>query len=559
MERATSDITTLLIEPTSTSDRTREPRIQLRTRLILADALGLAVVWIPLFLRALILQFGAPKTVLFGFGAVALGLAVLSYNELYLSRVASVRALEITRLIRATALFTLLLIVEFRLFHLTSRIRFLLLGGVLSLISLLIVRGCFRAWLAAQRASGRLTRSITVLGADAEACELIRMIEDHPESGFRVNGVIGNPTDARMNKLERLYLGPDERTHEILSRNGTDGVILVVGTLPAERVHELVVEMQRAGMHIQLSNGLHGVDYRRLRPSPIAYQSVYYLESPEFSQPQLVVKRLVDVVCSLLGLLILSPLMLAIAAGIKFSDRGPVFFKQERVGLAGSRFGVLKFRTMVVDAEKKLADLQRNNERVGPLFKMTSDPRVTKLGHILRPTSLDELPQLINVLRGEMSLIGPRPALPKEVEAFDDRLLERLRMRPGITGLWQVEARDNPHFGAYRRLDLFYVDNWTLGLDFVILVATIEQVLAKGIRSIRDMITGGHRSELHSTASPSTAAPVSAMVAGTTLPDPLVPPLPRPAASAESAVGDALLGVGHETQRPVDAGLQLPS
>ena len=487
MERAASD-TTLLIDAERRRNQGLPQNLHLRTRLILADALGLALVWIPLFLRALILQFGGLKTVLFAIGAVVLGLAVLSYHELYLSRVAAVRTLEIIRLFKASAMFTMLLIVEFRVFHLDSRVRFLILGGCLSLVALLVVRGCFRAWLAAHRSNGQLTRSVTVLGTDSEACELISMINDHPESGFRINGVIGNPTDARANQLEHLYLGADDRTMEILSRNGTDGVILVVGTLSADRVHQLVIELQRAGMHIQLSNGLHGVDYRRLRPSPIAYQSVYYLESPEFSRPQVILKRAIDIFFASLCIVIAMPALISIAVAIKISDRGPIFFRQERVGKGGARFGVLKFRTMVPDAEAQLDQLSRQNERLGPLFKMTSDPRVTKLGHFLRPTSLDELPQLFNVLRGQMSLIGPRPALPREVEAFDDRLLERLRMRPGITGLWQVEARDNPNFGAYRRLDLFYVDNWTLGLDFVILIATIEQVLAKGIRSIRSLI-----------------------------------------------------------------------
>ena len=141
---------------------------------------------------------------------------------------------------------------------------------------------------------------------------------------------------------------------------------------------------------------------------------------------------------------------------------------------------------MVVDAEARLAALkaEAGNERHGPLFKLERDPRVTRIGRFIRATSLDELPQLFNVLRGEMSVVGPRPALPSEAAQFDDRLLDRLQMPPGITGLWQVEARDNPHFGAYRRLDLFYVDNWSLNLDLVILVATIEQVLSKAVRTL---------------------------------------------------------------------------
>jgi lipopolysaccharide/colanic/teichoic acid biosynthesis glycosyltransferase len=139
---------------------------------------------------------------------------------------------------------------------------------------------------------------------------------------------------------------------------------------------------------------------------------------------------------------------------------------------------------MVIDAEARLAALSTDNERHGPLFKLEHDPRVTRIGRFMRATSLDELPQLFNVIRGDMSIVGPRPALPAEVAQFDDRLLDRLQMPPGITGLWQVEARDNPHFGAYRRLDLFYVDNWSMNLDLVILVATVEQVLSKAVRAL---------------------------------------------------------------------------
>ena len=142
-------------------------------------------------------------------------------------------------------------------------------------------------------------------------------------------------------------------------------------------------------------------------------------------------------------------------------------------------FGMLKFRTMVVDAEAQLAKLAAMNERTGPLFNMENDPRVTRIGRILRASSLDELPQLFNVLRGEMSLVGPRPALPKEVAEFPEALRAREQVMPGITGLWQVEARDNPSFDAYRRLDLFYVENWSITLDLLIILGTVEQLIAK--------------------------------------------------------------------------------
>ena len=176
--------------------------------------------------------------------------------------------------------------------------------------------------------------------------------------------------------------------------------------------------------------------------------------------------------------------MLVIAALIKLNDRGPVLFKQTRVGTDGNLFKVYKFRTMVVDAEARLAALAASNERTGPLFKMDKDPRVTRVGRFLRASSLDELPQILNVLTGDMSLVGPRPALPSEVAAFDEELRDRTKVKPGITGLWQIEARDNPSFSAYRRLDLYYVENWSVSLDIVILFATIEHVITRFVTAL---------------------------------------------------------------------------
>ena len=155
-------------------------------------------------------------------------------------------------------------------------------------------------------------------------------------------------------------------------------------------------------------------------------------------------------------------MLAVIAILVKREDGGPVLFRQQRVGRGDAEFGMLKFRTMVVDAEARLAAMQADNQRTGPLFKMARDPRITRIGHVLRRTSLDELPQLINVLKGDMSLIGPRPALRREVDEFPADLHDRHHVRPGITGLWQVEARDNPAFDAYHRLDLHYVENWSL-------------------------------------------------------------------------------------------------
>jgi lipopolysaccharide/colanic/teichoic acid biosynthesis glycosyltransferase len=192
-------------------------------------------------------------------------------------------------------------------------------------------------------------------------------------------------------------------------------------------------------------------------------------------------KRAVDFLLSAIGLIVLAPVFLVAAIAIKLDSRGPVFFKQRRIGKHLKPFNMLKFRTMVVDAEARLAALEQENQRKGPLFKLDVDPRVTRIGRFLRASSLDELPQLINVIKGEMSLVGPRPALPAEVAEFPIELRERHRVRPGITGLWQVEARDNPSFDAYQRLDLFYVENWSLALDLVVMLGTAEQLLLRPV------------------------------------------------------------------------------
>ena len=189
---------------------------------------------------------------------------------------------------------------------------------------------------------------------------------------------------------------------------------------------------------------------------------------------------MLDLILASLIFLIALPVLAVAALAVKLGDGGSVLFRQTRIGQDGAPFSLLKLRTMVPDAEERLVDLTFANEREGgPLFKLTQDPRRTKVGRILERTSLDELPQLINVLRGDMSLVGPRPALPHEVAQFDDELLGRQRVLPGITGLWQVEGRENPAFDVYRRLDLFYVENWSIGLDLAIMFSTVCSVLGR--------------------------------------------------------------------------------
>lgn len=186
-----------------------------------------------------------------------------------------------------------------------------------------------------------------------------------------------------------------------------------------------------------------------------------------------VIKRVIDVVCSFVGVLVLSPLFVVIAIIIKFTSKGPVFFSQKRVGRDGKEFKMYKFRSMVVNAEELKEKLAAQNEMSGPMFKMKDDPRVTKVGKFIRKTSIDELPQLFNVLKGDMSLVGPRPSLPKEVAQFEDWMYRRLEVKPGLTCYWQVSGRNNIDFEDWMKLDIKYVDERNLWIDIKLIFKTV--------------------------------------------------------------------------------------
>jgi lipopolysaccharide/colanic/teichoic acid biosynthesis glycosyltransferase len=271
------------------------------------------------------------------------------------------------------------------------------------------------------------------------------------------------------------------------STTGATGAVLSVGgALSGARLNQAIRDAQAAGLHVHVSSGIARIDRRRLRVVPLSHEPFLYLEPPAGRSWEEVSKRLVDIAASATALVVLAPAFAMCALAIAVTSRGPVLHRQVRIGRGGRPFTLHKLRTMVVGAEDMIDLVADRNERTGgPLFKVDSDPRVTTVGRILRATSLDELPQLWDVLVGTMSLVGPRPAFPDEVARFDDELRRRHDMRPGITGLWQVEARDNPCFHAYRRLDLFYVDNWSLLFDLAILLQTVPVVVGRAIASLR--------------------------------------------------------------------------
>ncbi|HLF40664.1 MAG TPA: sugar transferase [Acidimicrobiia bacterium] len=461
----------------------------LRRILVLLDAAAVAAAWaIALTVPDGLDQPGISRlanVVVAVVAATAVSLALIASQRLYLARVCSVRAVETVRLGRTAAIAALLLQASERKLGIHVSFQEMVGGAALSFAFLGASRDGYRAWLKAHRRAGRHSRQIVIVGANEEGYDLYHLVGNHPELGFRVCGIVGSPSEVTERGYDVPWLGDTAHVVEAVQAAGANGVLVAASSLPSTQLNRVVRDLLVAGVHVHLSSGIRGIDYRRLRSHPLAHEPLFYLEPVSLARWQVATKRALDLVLATLGLLLSLPVLGACALAIKMHDRGPVFFRQQRVGLDGNTFTILKLRTMVTDAEAKLADLMAQNQREGVLFKLANDPRVTPIGRLLRATSLDELPQLINVVRGDMSLVGPRPALPVEVAQFDEELLARQRVRPGITGLWQVEARDSASFQAYQRLDLFYVENWSVSLDLAILLSTVQTVAARGTRALR--------------------------------------------------------------------------
>jgi exopolysaccharide biosynthesis polyprenyl glycosylphosphotransferase len=459
----------------------------LRRLLVGLDVTALVLAWL-LTLVAPGVGAGADRSELASLAAagtlVALGVWLLASQRLYWSRVCSVRTVEITRLAKVAVLLALVAAAGAELVGIDLRPAEAAVGGLATMLFLMTFRSGYRGWLRDRRREGRFCRPVLLVGLNDEALEMHRLIDCHPELGFRVTAVVGEPVEADRLGLSELWAGGMADAVAVARASGATGAVVVASAVPSEQLNRSIRELMQLGAHVHVTSGLRGFDHRRLRAQPLAYEPIFYLEPVSLSRAQLAAKRLLDLVITACSLVLAVPLLLVAALAIKLDDGGPVLFRQRRVGRNGRAFTILKLRTMVLDAEQRLEEVKLLNERQGPLFKLESDPRVTRVGRLLRACSIDELPQLFNVLRGEMSLVGPRPALPSEVADFDEVLLARTQVLPGITGLWQVEARENASFAAYRRLDLFYVENWSVTLDLVVLLATLESEVARIVRAL---------------------------------------------------------------------------
>jgi len=360
---------------------------------------------------------------------------------------------------------------------------FLVLSFAIGTVGLVAGRYAARKWLHhARKRDGGWSRQVLVVGDAAHINELVATLRREPNAGYQVvgacipDGLIA-PVPQRLGDVP--VVGSFRTVLEAVEQTGVDTVAVTnAGELTAIRLRRLGWQLEGTGVDMVLAPALTDVAGPRIHTRPVAGLPLIHVEAPEFRGGRKLVKGVFDRAAALVALVLALPVLVAIAIAIKVDGRGPVFFRQTRVGLRGKEFGVFKFRTMVVDADAMIAELKARNETDGLLFKMKDDPRVTRVGRFLRRYSLDELPQLLNVLLGHMSLVGPRPPLPREVARYDGDVARRLLVKPGITGLWQVSGRSDLSWEDGIRLDLYYVENWSLTTDLAILWKTVGAVIA---------------------------------------------------------------------------------
>ncbi|MFT4122956.1 MAG: sugar transferase [Microbacteriaceae bacterium] len=398
------------------------------------------------------------------------------------SRVVGVGAAEYARILRSSLmLFGLIAIASYLAKAQLAR-GYFVTALPLGIGALLLTRWMWRQYLVYRRASGGYSSRVVIVGGTVAADVVARDLIGAPSAGYTVVGAFTPAGDECVLPGTGVrVLGAIDDVERLIDDSGADTVVVASGEgLPPGRVRQLSWALEPGRKHLVLSPNLIDIAGPRIHMRPVAGLSLIHVETPRYEGSRQAVKRVFDLAASAALLLVLSVPLLLIAAAVRLSTPGPVLFRQPRVGRGGASFDMLKFRSMVPDAEALLAELRARQTDVGNdvMFKMADDPRITPIGRVLRRYSLDELPQLINVLRGEMSLVGPRPPLPREVAEYDTHVNRRFLVKPGITGLWQVSGRSNLDWDATVRLDLYYVENWSLTGDLVILWRTLRAVLA---------------------------------------------------------------------------------
>lgn len=344
---------------------------------------------------------------------------------------------------------------------------------------LLAERWAWRRWLWSKSSSGYALSQVVVVGQEHDIDYVVRQLRKKAGPAYKISGLlIDGPQDNTLGVDVVPTFAGLENLEKAVAAVEADSVI-VAGPLRGggNALKDLSWRLEETRTSVIVVSSLTNVAGPRISMRPVEGLPLMHVDMPSFTGGHHVIKRGIDVALAGLALFLLVPIFLAIALAIKSSSDGPVFFSQDRVGLRGKTFRMYKFRSMIVNAEASLEKLKEQNEGSGPLFKMKIDPRVTRIGAWLRKYSLDELPQIYNVIRGDMSLVGPRPPLPCEVECYEGYTERRLFIKPGLTGLWQISGRSDLDWEESVRLDLYYVENWSLTGDLMIMWRTLKVML----------------------------------------------------------------------------------
>ncbi len=432
--------------------------------------------------------------------AVSAGLSILSYTTVSISivitwiaalaifssrdrRILGIGSLEYKRVFDATfAVFALLAIIAL-LFKLDLARGYLITAFPLGLALLIIGRFVWRQWLVRRRVNGDYALLSILVGSRESILYMADQLARFPYAGYRAIGAclpkneIGEPGD-EVHGLP--VLGSFADVAAVARESHADSVILTSSDqLPPATVRRITWSLETSNVELAVAPALTEIAGPRIHIRQLAGLPLLHVAVPQYEGSKHAAKAVFDVTTAIILSILLSPILLVLALIVRFSSKGPVIFRQERVGLNGKTFRMLKFRTMVDGAEDRLDELKPLNEGSGPLFKVRDDPRVTKVGRVLRKYSLDELPQLWNVIRGDMSIVGPRPPLPSEVERYEPEVRRRLLVKPGVTGPWQISGRSDLSWAEGVRLDLFYVENWSLVGDLVMIARRVRVVLRR--------------------------------------------------------------------------------
>jgi exopolysaccharide biosynthesis polyprenyl glycosylphosphotransferase len=398
------------------------------------------------------------------------------------ARIVGIGTDEYRRVISATVTLLGVLAMACMVFQISIARSYFAIAFPLGVAGLITSRWVLRQWLIRQRANGHYLSRVIVHGRSKDVRYVVNQIEKKSGAAYHVVGVslTGNKRPAWISTGKRsIPVVSNERSIvDAVQSLGADAVVVAgPGKGGGKYIQELGWQLEESATELILTTGLENVAGPRIHSRPVEGLPLMHVELPQYSGARHTLKRLLDVVLSASALLVLVPVFLVLAVLIKRDSAGPVLFRQERVGRGGEKFMMLKFRSMVQTAEQDLAGLLSLNEGAGVLFKMENDPRVTSVGRWMRKYSLDELPQFWNVLIGDMSLVGPRPPLQREVDCYESRVHRRLYIKPGLTGMWQTNGRSELNWRDSVRLDLYYVENWSLAGDLIILWRTAVQMV----------------------------------------------------------------------------------